>query len=67
MGGTIDITCDGNGKTLSYIQQIKNTEKVTISSDAQGSWSTYNEDGSVKEIGITPISNLKKRIHLSEK
>ena len=60
MGGTIDITCDGNGKTLSYIQQIKNTEKVTISSDAQGSWSTYNEDGSVKEIGITPISNLKK-------
>lgn len=60
MGGTIDITCDGNGKTMSYIQQIKNTEKVTISSDAQGSWSTYNEDGSVKEIGITPISNLKK-------
>lgn len=60
MGGTIDITCDGNGKTLSYIQQIKNTEKVTISSDAQGSWSTYDEDGSVKEIGITPISNLKK-------
>ena len=57
MGGTIDITCDGNGKTLSYIQQIKNTEKVTISSDAQGSWSTYNEDGFVKEIGITPISN----------
>ena len=33
---------------------------MTISSDAQGSWSTYNEDGSVKEIGITPISNLKK-------
>ena len=59
MGGTIDITCDGNGKTLNYIRQIKNTEKVTISSDAQGSWSTYNEDGSVKEIGITPISNLK--------
>ncbi len=59
MGGTIDITCDGNGKTLNYIQQIKNTEKVTISSDAQGSWFTYNEDGSVKEIGITPISNLR--------
>ena len=59
MGGTIDITCDGNGKTLNYIRKIKNTEKVTISSDAQGSWSTYNEDGSVKEIGITPISNLK--------
>lgn len=59
MGGTIDITCDGNGKTLNYIRKIKNTEKVTISSDAQGSWSTYNEDGSVKEIGITPISNLR--------
>lgn len=65
MGGTIDITCDGNGKTLNYIRQIKNTEKVTISSDAQGSWSTYNEDGSIKEIGITPISNLKNEfIHL---
>lgn len=65
MGGTIDITCDGNGKTLNYIRKIKNTEKVTISSDAQGSWSTYNEDGSVKEIGITPISNLRNEfIHL---
>ena len=30
MGGTIDITCDGNGKTLSYIQQIKNTEKLVL-------------------------------------
>ena len=29
MGGTIDITCDGNGKTLNYIRKIKNTEKVT--------------------------------------
>ena len=64
LGGTIDLTCDGNGKTLSYIQQIKNTDKVTISSDAQGSWSTYNEDGSVKEIGITPISNLKNEFIL---
>ena len=68
MGGTIDLTCDGIGKTLNYIQQIENTEKVTISSDAQGSWSTYNEDGSVKEIGITPISNLKNEfIYLKNK
>lgn len=59
MGGTIDITCNGDGQTLQYIQQITDTSKITISSDAQGSWSTYNEDGSVKEIGITPISNLK--------
>ena len=65
MGGTIDITCNGDGHTLKYLQQIQDTSKVTISSDAQGSWSTYNEDGSVKEIGITPISNLKNEfIHL---
>ncbi len=65
MGGTIDLTCTGNGKTIEYINQIDNKENVTISSDAQGSWSTYNEDGSVKEIGITPISNLKDEfVHL---
>ena len=57
LGGTIDMTCDGTGKD--YINQIEDISKITISSDAQGSWSTYNEDGSVKEIGITPISNLK--------
>lgn len=60
LGGTIDLTCDGTGKTFHYIEQIKDCSKVTISSDAQGSWSTYNEDGSVKEIGITPVENLKK-------
>ena len=60
MGGTVDLTCEGDGKTLEFIKQFKDTSKVTISSDAQGSWSTYNEDGSIKEIGITPVSNLKK-------
>lgn len=65
MGGTIDMTCNGDGHTLQYLSQIQDTSKVTISSDAQGSWSTYNEDGSVKEIGITPISNLKNEfLHL---
>ena len=50
------------------LRKLENTEKVTISSDAQGSWSTYNEDGSVKEIGITPISNLKNEfIYLKNK
>ena len=60
MGGTVDLTCEGDGKILEFIKQFKDTSKVTISSDAQGSWSTYNEDGSIKEIGITPVSNLKK-------
>lgn len=64
-GGTIDMTCSGNGKTMDYINQIQCKEKITISSDAQGSWSTYHEDGSIDQIGITPISNLKNEfIHL---
>ena len=45
---------------MERLQNSLNSSKVTISSDAQGSWSTYNEDGSIKEIGITPVSNLKK-------
>ena len=64
-GGTIDMTCNGSGQTIDYINQIRRKDKITISSDAQGSWSTYHEDGSINQIGITPISNLKKEfIHL---
>ncbi len=67
MGGTIDLTCTGNGETIEYINQISSKDKITISSDAQGSWSTYNEDGSIDKIGITPISNLKNEfLHLKE-
>ena len=40
MGGTVDLTCEGDGKTLEFIKQFK--------------------DRSIKEIGITPVSNLKK-------
>lgn len=60
MGGTIDMTCDGDGHTLKFINKISKKDKITISSDAQGSWSTYHPDGTIDKIGITPISNLKK-------
>lgn len=50
MGGTVDLTCEGDGKTLEFIKQFKDTSKVTISSDAQGSWSTYNEDDLSKKL-----------------
>ena len=33
-------------------------DHITFSSDGQGSWSTYDEAGHLKEIGVTDVGNM---------
>lgn len=63
-GGIIDLTC-GIYKDLSptkVIQRAENEgvplENITISSDGYGSWSKYDEYGSLLKIGVSSVSSL---------
>ena len=63
-GGIIDLTC-GSNKELSpgkVIQRAKSSgvplENITISSDGYGSWSRYDSQGNMVEIGASQVSSL---------
>lgn len=64
MGGTIDITCDEQGGCASWIKQAnpKDYERITISSDGQGSWSNYDEYGNLTAIGVSNVSVLLQNV-----
>lgn len=57
MGGTIDITSEGTS-SASWIKQAnpKDYERITLSSDGQGSWSRYDESGKLTAIGVSHVS-----------
>lgn len=63
MGGTIDITSTPNTSSAAYIKQAnpKDYERITLSSDGQGSWSTY-ENGKVASFGVSSVSVLLEDI-----
>lgn len=63
-GGIIDLTC-GISDDMSPSKAIGNAEKmnvplenITVSSDGYGSWSNYDENGNLKEIGVSSVSSL---------
>lgn len=66
MGGYIDITCgQANGKIQSVAASLKAAkeqgvplDKVTLSSDGQGSWSNYDADGNLTEIGVSNVDTM---------
>lgn len=60
MGGTIDITSTNKENSAKWIQQAnpQDYERITLSSDGQGSWSTYDINGNIKSIGVSDISVL---------
>ena len=64
MGGYIDYTCgmDENMTPGKCILKAKEngvpTDHITISSDGHGSWTTYDEDGNLAEIGISLLDSL---------
>lgn len=60
MGGTIDITSTDKGNSSPYIKQAnaKDYERITLSSDGQGSWSTYDEAGNLTNIGVSSVDVL---------
>lgn len=62
-GGYIDLTCGDTGNTRPAIiakelltrNDYKNIDKVTVSSDGNGSYSTYDKDGKLLNIGASSI------------
>lgn len=72
MGGTIDFTCGGREKVAESLRAAKAEgvpmDKVTISSDGQGSWSNYDEAGNLLEIGVSEVDTMYRQIkYLVEK
>lgn len=75
MGGYVDITCEsgeripegclGTGKVLRILKDAREQgvplDRLTFSSDGQGSWSSYDEFGHLKEIGVTDVANMYRQ------
>ena len=63
-GGYIDFTCDtekhgGPGRSIrEAMERGLPTERITVSSDGQGSWSRYGEDGRLLQIGVSRVDAL---------
>lgn len=70
MGGTIDFTC---GQFEEKIKELAAslraakeagvpTDKVTISSDGQGSWSNYDEAGNLTQMGVSSVDTMYRQV-----
>jgi len=61
MGGLIDMTCGikKNMRPADAVELALNSnvpqENITISSDGYGSWSKYDDQGNLKEIGVAQV------------
>lgn len=70
MGGTIDITCGQFDKKFRSVadslraarEQGVPMDKVTISSDGQGSWSNYDANGHLTEMGVSDVNTVYRQI-----
>ena len=70
MGGTIDITCGQFEKKFKSVagslkaakeEQVP-FEKITLSSDGQGSWSNYDANGNLTEMGVSDVDTVYRQI-----
>ncbi|HIX23917.1 MAG TPA: beta-aspartyl-peptidase [Candidatus Lachnoclostridium avicola] len=68
MNGYIDITCD-SGREKKVAEALRRAQKagvdlgrITISSDGQGSWSDYDEEGNLVKIGVSSVSAVFRQI-----
>ncbi len=69
MGGTIDITCGESEKKMQSVaaslrlakEEMVPMEKITISSDGQGSWSNYDKAGNLLEIGVSDVDTVYRQ------
>ena len=70
MGGTIDFTC---GQFEEKIKELAASlraakeagvpmDKVTISSDGQGSWSNYDAAGNLMEMGVSSVDTMYRQV-----
>ena len=68
MGGTIDITCGESrrDKVALLLKDAKSQgvpmENLTFSSDGQGSWSKYDENGKLVKIGVSDVDTIIKEL-----
>ncbi len=71
LGGTIDLTCEDfphgliegvNDPVIGLLEEARRAgvpmERMTLSSDGQGSWSDYDEYGNLLEMGVTDVGNM---------
>ena len=69
MGGTFDVTC---GQSMDKMKSVAATlkaakaegvpmDKITISSDGQGSWSNYDAAGNLTEIGVSDVDTMYRQ------
>ncbi len=64
IGGYADFTCDSQkaGEAgehiLEAIKRGLSTVHITVSSDGQGSWSTYDEAGNLLQIGVSGVESM---------
>lgn len=65
-GGTIDITCDSTEGVYQALMKIKEEgvcmDQVTLSSDGQGSWSKYDAQGNLLQIGVSDVDTIYKQV-----
>lgn len=70
MGGTIDFTC---GQFEEKIKELAASlraakeagvpmDKVTISSDGQGSWSNYDAAGNLTQMGVSSVDTMYRQV-----
>ena len=65
-GGYIDLTCGitGQNNPAECIKEAMKreipTDHITISSDGQGSWSNYDAQGNLVEIGVSSVESIYK-------
>ncbi len=65
-GGTIDLTCglyEDRSPSKAVLRAKKEgvpLENILISSDGYGSWSNYDKDGNILEIGVSSVGSLYK-------
>lgn len=63
-GGYIDMTCEASGKypTASFVAEAKQKgvkmNRITLSSDGMGSWSSYDHMGNLVKIGYSPVDTV---------
>ena len=70
MGGTIDFTCGQfEEKIKELAASLRATkeagvpmDKVTISSDGQGSWSNYDAAGNLTEMGVSSVDTMYRQV-----
>ena len=70
MGGTIDFTCgqfeEKINELAASLRAAKEAgvpmDKVTISSDGQGSWSNYDAAGNLTEMGVSSVDTMYRQV-----